>query len=66
MDRFVYQHIMTNHMLVLAENYLPIVWKFQQDNDPNHEAFKKLFFGSDGDVLSWPKESLDLNPIEHL
>ena len=44
------------------------IWVLQQDNDPKHTAniTYKFFENNRIEVLDWPSNSPDIDPIEHL
>lgn len=68
MDRHLYVKILQEVMLPYAEDEMPLIWTFQQDNDPKHTSLlaKQWFAENNIRVMEWPAQSPDLNPIENL
>ncbi|GJQ84718.1 putative phosphatidylinositol-3,4-bisphosphate 4-phosphatase [Trypoxylus dichotomus] len=50
------------------EDNMPLKWIFMQDNDPKHtnKRAKRWFRENKVEIMDWPAQSTDLNPIENL
>lgn len=67
MDAKFYTEILETH-LPEVRNMLRGNWRLQQDNDPKHTSriAKEFLDKNVPEVMDWPSNSPDLNPIENL
>ena len=67
MDGKFYTEIIEKH-LPEVRNMLRNNWRLQQDNDPKHTSriAKEFLNNNVPEVMDWPSNSPDLNPIENL
>ena len=68
MNCLKYKEILENNLLPYSDNFILEEWIFQHDNDPNHtlKVVKDWLASNRIQVLKWPAQSPDLNPIENL
>jgi len=67
MDAKFYVDILRRHTPEI-NRMLKGKWRFQQDNDPKHTSRLAQAFLQENmpEVMAWPSNSPDLNPIENL
>lgn len=68
MNAEMYRDILESHMLPHFRSNMPENSLFQHDNDPKHTSrlVRSYLEEANIDVLEWPPQSPDLNPIENL
>ena len=69
MNSEIYRGILERCLVKSAKKLnLPRGWIFHQDIDPNHTAGATLTWFQERDIelLEWPSQSPDFNPIENL
>jgi len=68
MDGPYFVEILRTHLIPNARKQFRRRWKLQMDNDPKHKSrVAKQFMSIEvPEVIDWPSNSPDVNPIENL
>ena len=68
MDGAYYIQILQDHLIRNARKQFVRRWRLLQDNDPKHNSriVKKFLDEEVPEVIDWPSNSPDANPIENL
>jgi transposase len=68
LDGEYYVNILKNYLLPAARRQFHRNWRLQQDNDPKHRSniCKKFIHDYVPELLDWPSNSPDVNPIENI
>ena len=67
MDGAYYIQILQDHLIRNARKQFVRRWRLLQDNDPKHKSrvVKKFLDEEVPEVIDWPSNSSDANPIEN-
>ena len=67
LTKAVFRAILSAHIQPNVSELIGRHFTVQMDNDPKHtaKATKEFFKAKKWNVMQWPSQSLDLNPIEH-
>ncbi|CAF1341854.1 unnamed protein product [Didymodactylos carnosus] len=68
MDGPYYVQILQDHLIRNARRQFGRRWRVQQDNDPKHRSrvARQFLCNEVPEMIDWPSNSPDINPVENL